>query len=135
MKKLLLSFAFLCTTLAQAAEPHMPPDGVGGRNSHIQYSAALGLATTFLVSEKRALKLDYCPLTCQRFALALAPGVLKEVSDYYKPSPGTKHGLWSRKDLQADVVGAAIGVLVGTLVEGLWVSPGKTTLVGYATTF
>ena len=50
------------------------------------------------------------------WALAMVPGVVKEIQDYRKDTPGYRHGLFSRKDLISDAVGAAIGVYAGGIV-------------------
>lgn len=133
MKKLLLTLALIAPIVQ--AEPSMPPDNTGGRKAHIQLSAALGLGASLLVNEERSLKLGPCGVTCQRFALALTPGLLKEIRDYQKGQAGYQHGLFSRKDLQADALGAAMGVLSYSLVEGLLIKPGKTTQVAYVAQF
>jgi hypothetical protein len=84
----------------------MPPDGWGGYRAHIGYSAAFGLASrTFVFKDP-----------VKAWALAMVPGVVKEIQDYHKETPGYRHGLFSRKDLISDAVGAAIGVAAGNLI-------------------
>lgn len=82
------------------AEPNAPADNWGGARSHAIYSAGMGAAAALL---------DMRPAT--GFAACLGVGIVKEVGDYYKPSPGTRHGLFSGRDLLADAAGCGLGYL------------------------
>jgi hypothetical protein len=84
----------------------MPPDTWGGSTAHFGISAALGAASRMLVFKDPV----------KAWALAMVPGVLKEVQDYRKDTPGYRHGLFSRKDLISDAVGAAVGVYAGGII-------------------
>jgi hypothetical protein len=85
---------------------NMPPDGWGGYKAHIGISAVFGAASRTLVFKDPV----------KAWALAMVPGVLKEVQDYRKDTPGYRHGLFSRKDLISDAVGAAVGVYAGGII-------------------
>jgi hypothetical protein len=75
------------------------------KHAHVAYSALAGLAAT-------ALAPSATPAT--RFALALVPGVLKELNDARNPGPGRTG--WCNRDMLANALGAAAGVYVGGLV-------------------
>jgi uncharacterized protein YfiM (DUF2279 family) len=64
---------------------------------HASVSAAIGLATGTLIENKY-----------EAFGVAMIPGILKEIHDSQQ-----KNNFFSKGDLIADAVGAAIGVWVG----------------------
>lgn len=84
-----------------ATAQNMPPDGWGGRNAHVGYSAVIGAVSNALLPDRPWLASGLCLLV----------GVVKEAKDYRKGQPGYRHGLFSRNDLKADAVGCALGHL------------------------
>lgn len=105
---------------------NMPPDNTGGRKSHIIYSAGFGLLSTVAINDGRKWTwledTTGCGVYCQRFSLAVLPGLYRETDTYFnKPEPGYKHGLFSINDMKANALGAALGVGAGALVEGAYV--------------
>ena len=80
---------------------NMPPDGWGGRNAHVGYSAVIGAVSNALLPDRPWLASGLCLLV----------GVVKEAKDYRKGQPGYRHGLFSRNDLKADAAGCALGYL------------------------
>ena len=87
---LVLLFAF-----SAQAEPTYK-DSWGGARDHFALSAGIGGAATLM-------GVNHPMVAC------MAVGVAKEVADYYKPSPGYRHGLFSGRDLIADAAGCALG--------------------------
>ena len=85
---------------------NIPPDNWGGYQAHVAISAVLGTASRTLVFKDPV----------KAWALAMVPGVIHEIHDYRKDTPGYRHGLFSRKDLISDAVGAAIGVYAGGII-------------------
>jgi hypothetical protein len=110
----------------------MPPDNWGGWKAHVGVSFAFGGVSTLIVTKERSLKgLEACQVYCQRFALAMLPGLYREWDTYaHKPEPGYRHGLFSKRDLLANAVGAGLGVYAGSVVEGLYFDrqKGNTTV-------
>jgi hypothetical protein len=117
MTRYLLPALLFCAS-AHASEPVMA-DNWGGRNAHLGFSAGIGG-----VAGLQGLR----PTT--GLGLCMAVGVAKEIGDYHKPSPGYKHGLFSRRDLVSDAVGCGLGYFVGRGLH-LAITPGGVT-VGYA---
>lgn len=77
----------------------MPPDSWGGRNAHLGYSAVMGVVMP-----------EFLPSRAAGWSTCVTVGVLKEWKDYRKSTPGYRHGLFSRHDLQMDVLGCSLGV-------------------------
>jgi hypothetical protein len=94
------------TTKPEPVVQNMPPDGWVGATAHVGISALFGVASRTLVFKDPV----------KAWALAMVPGVVKELQDYRKDTPGYRHGLFSRKDLISDAVGAAIGVYAGGVI-------------------
>lgn len=87
----------VATEPAQAQDQWTGPD----KAKHVAGSAALGAVAGVAVTDKQTA-----------FALAMVPGVAKEVHDATRPGGSG----WSWKDLAADALGAAVGVYVGNCV-------------------
>ena len=105
-----------CTALGAhtaRAEPSGPADNWGGMRAHVGLSAGMGMIGNVLQLRPRTA-----------FLGCLGVGVLKEVGDYYKPSPGTRHGLFSRRDLVSDAVGCGLGYLSADGVR--WAITGRS---------
>ena len=101
---LLLCLPALATDKPPVQTPalaNMPPDGWGGRNAHVGYSAVIGAVSNALLPDRPWLASGLCLLV----------GVVKEAKDYRKGQPGYRHGLFSRNDLKADAAGCALGYL------------------------
>lgn len=103
----LAAVAVLLLAEAAQAEPYAPTDNWGGRSAHIKISAGMG-AVSAMLDLRPAVGLGAC----------MAVGVIKEVGDYYKPSPGTRHGLFSVRDLASDAAGCVLGY--GTVKGVRW---------------
>lgn len=115
MKKLLIA-ALFSASLAHAhgdgpKKPPEPPaaqaaavsrDTWAGAPAHVAVSALAGLACSTQIYPKEPLK---------AFGCAMVPGVLKEVLDSQQ-----KGNRWSNKDIAADALGAATGVITGGLM-------------------
>lgn len=120
MRKLLATLAaalalaaLFVQTSAQAGDM-VVTDTWNGKDKpdHLVGSAALGLASAALVTDARSsatLREWGCGTDCQRWALALVPGVAKEAWDSRRGGPGN----WSWKDMLANGVGAYLGVKLG----------------------
>lgn len=98
MKKLLIATAILIANTAHADE-WLGQD----KAKHAAVSFALGAGAQMILPEDKPVA---------AFALAMMPGIAKELSDSRKGGSG-----WSNKDLVADAVGAAMGVYVTRTVQ------------------
>lgn len=98
MKKILIAAALMFSTAAHA-------DEWLGRDKakHAAVSFALGAGAQMILPEDKPVA---------AFALAMMPGIAKELSDSRKGGSG-----WSNKDIVADAVGAAMGVYVTRTVQ------------------
>lgn len=96
MKKILFAVAILAVTNAHA-------DDWTGRDKakHAAVSFALGAGAGAIMPDNKT----------EAFALAMLPGIAKELSDSRKGGSG-----WSNKDLIADALGAYVGVQLGSNV-------------------
>lgn len=100
------------------------PDNSGGQDAHIGFSAAFGIASAGVFRSRTWY---------EQIGIAMIPGVLKEIRDC------NTSGLFSRRDLVNDLIGASIGVAAGNgalYLERKRQQDGTTkTAVTYVTSF
>lgn len=94
-----IAVALMLTCSAAHADEWLGRD----KAKHAAVSFALGAGAQMILPEDKPVA---------AFALALMPGIAKELSDSRKGGSG-----WSNKDLVADAVGAAMGVYVTRTVQ------------------
>ena len=105
-----------CTALGAhtaRAEPSGPADNWGGASDHAWISFGIGMGANVIRLRPAA-----------GMAVCMTPGLIREIHDYYKPSPGTRHGLFSRRDLLSDAVGCGLGYLSADGVR--WAITGRS---------
>jgi hypothetical protein len=111
MRAFFLLSLLLIPSFLFAKEPS-PVDNSGGAQAHASVSFAIGVATD--LGELKPLP---------AFSSCMAIGVLKETYDYFKPSPGLRHGLFSKRDLLADAGGCLLGYFSAEGVRWAFSSP------------
>ena len=96
----LIQVLFLCCIFSSASWANENENWGPDKAQHLIISTAIGTVTSQLTENPT-----------DAFLLALTPGLLKEILDSQKPN-----NYFSKADLLADAVGAAIGVKLGGMI-------------------